>query len=186
MRGDTRIPSFTSSSAAIRSSPHVRFAAAVSAMIVCNPAGTRGRLRDRDLRRRNNWNPFRCQRINVSGLTTVRTRRHSISRDSATRTIRVALSARLGRVFRSTYNASCLRGNRFSPTELARLEHRRCEPHDVAENADDRGHVEARSRLGHPRMLPRTRQSRLAPAADAFLAHRATEFRLDGLLRITR
>src|SRR5262249_32797821 len=39
---------------------------------------------------------------------------------SPTSVSRVALSARLGRIFRSTYNASCLRRNRFSATRWAR------------------------------------------------------------------
>jgi hypothetical protein len=43
VRGETRIPSFTSSSEAIRSSPHVQIAAAIAAINRWRLAGTRGR-----------------------------------------------------------------------------------------------------------------------------------------------
>ena len=56
---------------AIRSSPHVRFAAAIVAINCCTSAGTRGRPRDLDFQRQNRRNPFRCQRISVSGFTMI-------------------------------------------------------------------------------------------------------------------
>jgi len=114
VRGDTRIPSFTSSSDAIRSSPHVRFAPAMSAIKSRRSAGNRGRPRGIDFHRQNSRNPLRCHRMSVSGFTTVRSRRQSMSRDSATSVIRVASSARRGLTCRSKYNANCLRRNRFS------------------------------------------------------------------------
>lgn len=66
---------------------------------------------------------FRCHRISVSGFTTVRTERQSINRESATRVIRVASSARRALTLRSRYNANCLRKNRFSAARYA------CERH---------------------------------------------------------
>ncbi len=113
------MPSFSSSSLAIRSSPHVRFAATISPISRCRSGGIRGRPRGRDCRRQNNRKPLRCQRTSVSGFTTVRTRRHSISRDKATSTIRVASSARRGFAWRSMYNASCFRRNKFSAASWA-------------------------------------------------------------------
>ena len=113
------MPSFNRSSDAIRSSPHVRFAVAMSAISRCRSAGNRGRPRGLDFHRQNNWKPFRCHRMSVSGLTTINRRRHSISRDSATSAIRVASSARRGFACRSTYNASCFLRNRFSAASWA-------------------------------------------------------------------
>ena len=114
VRGDIEMPSFNSSSAAIRSSPHVRFAVAISAINCCRFTGIRGRPRGRDFQRQNRRNPWRCQGTSVSGCTTVRMSRESIIRESTTRVTRVALSARRGLTFRSRYNASCLRRKRFS------------------------------------------------------------------------
>jgi len=120
VRGDTRIPSFTSSSDAIRSWPHPRFAAAMSAINCRRSAGNRGRPRGLDFHRQNSRNPFRCHRMSVSGFTTVRSRRRSISRDSAASVTRVASSARRGFTCRSTYNANSLRRKRFSAARCAR------------------------------------------------------------------
>jgi len=119
VRGDTRIPSFKSSSDAIRSSPQVRFAAAMSAIKCRRSAGNRGRPRGIDFHRQNSRNPLRCHRMSVSGFTTVRSRRQSMRRDSATSAIRVASSARRGLTRRSRYNANCLRRNRFSAASCA-------------------------------------------------------------------
>ena len=49
VRGEIRIPSLTRGSAAIRSSPQVRFAAAIVAINCCKSAGIVGRLGDHDL-----------------------------------------------------------------------------------------------------------------------------------------
>ena len=70
-RGDTRIPSFTRSSAASRSSPHVRFAAAIVAMSCCKSTVIGSRPGARDVQCQNNRNPFRCHQMSVSGCTTV-------------------------------------------------------------------------------------------------------------------
>ena len=88
--------------------------------------------------------------MSVSGLTTVRTRRQSISRDSATTAMRVASSARRGLTFRSRYNANCLRRNRFLGGELgAWAQHRRHESENVTRDAQDRADVETTTGLGH-------------------------------------
>src|SRR5262245_58922724 len=51
VRGETRIPSFTRSSAAIRSSPHVRLATAIVLISRCRSAGIGGRPGARDFQR---------------------------------------------------------------------------------------------------------------------------------------
>jgi hypothetical protein len=55
----------------MRSSPHVRFAAAIVAMSCYRSAGIGGRPGAHDFQRQNNRNLFRCQRMSVSGFTTV-------------------------------------------------------------------------------------------------------------------
>jgi hypothetical protein len=114
------MPSLTRSSAAIRSSPQVRFAAAIVAIDCCKSVGIGGRPGARDFQRQNNRNPFRCQRMSVSAFTTVSKWRHSRKRDKPTRMIRVASLARRGFTSRSRYNASCFRRNRFSAASWAR------------------------------------------------------------------
>ena len=99
--------------------PTLRFAAAMSAIKCRRSAGNRGRPRGIDFHCQNSRNPLRCHRMSVSGFTTVRSRRQSIRRDSATSAIRVASSARRGLTFRSRYNANCLRRNRFSAASCA-------------------------------------------------------------------
>jgi serine/threonine protein kinase len=64
-------------------------------------------------------NPFRCHRMRISGFTTDSTCRQSTSHDKATM-MRVPSSARRGFTCRSTYNANCLRRNRFSAASWAR------------------------------------------------------------------
>lgn len=114
VRGETPIPSFRRNSAAIRSSPHVLFAAAIVSISFCRFPGIGGLPGARDLQRQKTGIPFGCQPISVCGLTTVSSCRHSRNRDNATSVIRVALSARRGFACRSTYNANCFRSNRFS------------------------------------------------------------------------
>jgi hypothetical protein len=53
----------------MRSSPHVRFAAAIVAISRCTSGEIAGRPGVRDFQRQNSWNPFRCHRISVSGFT---------------------------------------------------------------------------------------------------------------------
>ncbi len=70
--------------AAIRSSPRVRFAVAISAISRWSCSGIRERPQRRDVQRQNSRKPCRCHRTSGSGCTTERMRRHSISRASAT------------------------------------------------------------------------------------------------------
>jgi len=77
VRGEIRIPIFSKSSLAMRSSPQVGLCVAISTINFRTLAGTLGRPLDRDFHFQNTRNPFQCQRINVSGLTTVRASRHS-------------------------------------------------------------------------------------------------------------
>lgn len=114
------MPHLSRSSAAIRSSPYVTLFAAMSAINFCRSAGIRGRPRAFDFHLQNSRKPFRCQRISVSGLTTVRASRHANILESKTRVNFVAAFARRGLALRSRYNANCLRRKRFS----AAREHR--------------------------------------------------------------
>ena len=75
VRGETLIPSFSLSSLAIRSSLQVMLSAAMARMSSRIFLGSGGRPDGFDLYRQNNRNPFRCQRIIVSGLTTTRASR---------------------------------------------------------------------------------------------------------------
>jgi hypothetical protein len=94
VRADTRIPSFSSNSLAMRSSPHYEgFSFAIRRINARNSAEIGGRPR-RDFMRQNNFQPARCQRISVSGRTTVSAPRQSKSCDSRVRAIRVAGSTR--------------------------------------------------------------------------------------------
>ena len=105
VRGETRMPSFTRSSAAIRSSPQVRLASAMVAFNARSSAGIAGRPGLLDFHRQNTLKPFRCQRRSVSGFTIVSRRRQSTKRDNATSTMRVASSSRRGFTCRSRYSA---------------------------------------------------------------------------------
>jgi hypothetical protein len=88
------MPNLSRSSAAIRSSPQVTLLADMSAISFCRSAGIRGRPRAFDFNLQNSRKPFRCQRIKVSGLTTVRASRHANSLESNTRVNLAAASAR--------------------------------------------------------------------------------------------
>src|SRR5262245_25389507 len=65
----------------MRSSPHVGLFVAISTINFCTSAGTRGRPRGRDFHFQSLRNPLRCQRISVSGWTTVRAFRQSKKRE---------------------------------------------------------------------------------------------------------
>lgn len=67
-----------------------------------------------DFQRQNSRNPLRCQRMKVSGLTTISDIRQSNSRLTVTISHLVASSARCGLTFLSSKSASCFRRNRFS------------------------------------------------------------------------
>ena len=118
VRGEIRMPSLTRSSAANRSSPHVRFAAAILPINCCKSMGIGGRPGVRDFQRHHNRNPLRCQRMSVSGFTTVSRGRHSINHDKAARVMRAASSARRGFACRHSYNANCFRRIRFFRRKL--------------------------------------------------------------------
>ena len=94
IRGEIRIPTFSSSSAAMRSSPQAGLSLAISTISFWSSAGIRGRPRGRDFHFQNSRKPCRCQRTNVSGLTIVRACRQGKSLESNTR---VNLAAALGR-----------------------------------------------------------------------------------------
>lgn len=94
VQGDTRIPSFSSNTLAIRS-PHDGFSFAIRRISARNSAGIGGRP-DRDFILQNSLQPARCQRISVAGLTTVSASRQSNRSDKKLRPIRVATSIRRG------------------------------------------------------------------------------------------
>jgi len=71
VRGETRIPSFTNSSLAIRSSPQSRFSVAILRISARSAAEIGGRP-GRDLNRHSSRHPARCHRIRVAGYTTTR------------------------------------------------------------------------------------------------------------------
>ena len=96
MRGETASPSLSDSSFAIRSSPHVGLARAIATISCWRFLGIRGRPRGRDVQRQKSRQPARCQRINVSGCTTVSTAFQSMTRARSTNATRVAGSARRG------------------------------------------------------------------------------------------
>jgi hypothetical protein len=73
-----------------------------------------------DFQRQNSRNPLRCQRMNVSGLTTTSDVRQSNSRLTVTISHLVASSARCGLILRSWKGASCFRRNRFSAAKALR------------------------------------------------------------------
>ena len=118
VRGEIRIPIFNRSSFAIGSSPQVQLFVAISAINFRTATGTRGRPLDRDFHFQNKRNPFRCQRIRVSGFTTNSASRHSKNLESLAIVKRIASLARRGFCFRSTYRASCLRRNKFSAASV--------------------------------------------------------------------
>ena len=75
---------------------------------------TCGRPADRDFHFQNKRKPCRCQRISVSGFTTMRASRHSKNLESWAIVNRMGSLARRGFCLRSMYRPNCLRRNRFS------------------------------------------------------------------------
>jgi hypothetical protein len=102
VRGDTRRPSLSRSSLAIRSCPHVGFSQAIRRIRACRSAGSGGRP-DCDFRRQNRRNPWRGHRVKVCGCTMRKACRQSHQRESQTIAIRVAVIARRGLILRSSY-----------------------------------------------------------------------------------
>src|SRR5580700_9137780 len=70
VRGDTRRPSLSSNSLAIRSSPHEGLSPAILRIRRWSSGGIRGRP-DWHFRGQKNWKPLRCQPMKVLGVTTV-------------------------------------------------------------------------------------------------------------------
>ena len=113
VRGETWIPTFSSSSLAMRSLPQRGFSRAMRRMRRCSSAGIAGRP-GREFRRHSSFQALRCQRSHVSGRTTTNASRQSKSRDSRTRRSRVTGFIRCGLTLRSTYRLGCRRRKRFS------------------------------------------------------------------------
>ena len=113
VRGETRVPSFTNSSLAIRSSPQSGFSVAILRISARSSPESGGRP-GRDLNRHSSLHPARCHRIIVAGRTTTRALRHSNSLASTAKLTRLAGSRRRGRAPRSRNNANWRRRNRFS------------------------------------------------------------------------
>src|SRR5215831_19080589 len=120
VRGETRIPSFSFSSLAMRSSPQVAFSAAISRISRRRSLGRRGRPMGLDFQRQNSRNPWRCQRMSVDALTFTSASRHGNMRLKVAIIQRVESLARRGLTWRSWKSASCLRRKRFSAASARR------------------------------------------------------------------
>ena len=116
------MPSFSDSSSAILSSPHVGFSRAIWRTSSRIFFGSAGRPRLRDLHRQNILNAVRCHLRNVSGFTITNASRQSKSRPKATIVARIAAVVFRGLALRSWNRASCLRRKRFSAIRAARDE----------------------------------------------------------------
>ena len=113
VRGETRIPSLTRSSWAIRSSPHTGFSEAIVRISSRSSAGIGGRP-SLHLNRQNSRHPIRCQRMMVFGRTITTAFCQSNKRVRSARLIRVTESTRRGLIPRSMYWASCFLRTKFS------------------------------------------------------------------------
>ena len=113
VRGETRIFSFTSSSLAMRSSPHSGFSCAILRINARNSTGFGGRP-VLHLYRQKRRHPSRCQRKMVAGRTRITASRQSKSLVNSARLTRVNASTFRTLTPRSTYFASCRRRTRFS------------------------------------------------------------------------
>jgi hypothetical protein len=118
VRGDTRSPSLSSNSLAIRSSPQDGLSCAMVRMRARSSAGIGGRP-GRDFQRQNRRKPSRCHRTKVRGCTTTSASLQSKSLDSSTSATRNGASGRRGFRFRSRYIANCFRRKRFSAASEA-------------------------------------------------------------------
>ena len=99
-RGDTWRASFSSSSLAIRSSPHEGLSRAIFQMSRWSSTWI-GRRPPSDFQRQKWRKPLRCQATKVLGLTKVRASRQLKQRLSSTSVRRVGLSARRALTLRS-------------------------------------------------------------------------------------
>src|SRR5579862_4710270 len=120
VRGETRMPSLTSNSLAIRSSPQVGLSRSIPRISSLRFLGNGGRPRRRDFHRHNIRKAVRCHLRNVSGLTITSAHRQSKNRASATIAKRVAGVVLRLFVLRSWNRASCFRRKRFSAMRAAR------------------------------------------------------------------
>jgi hypothetical protein len=101
VRGEIRIPSFNLNSFAMRSCPQIGLSAAIFRIKFLMSFGTHCLPLGFDFYRQKSRNPLRCQRTNVSGLTTTSALRQSNRRLRCAINQRVESSARWGRIFRS-------------------------------------------------------------------------------------
>src|SRR5664279_2676651 len=83
VRGETKMPSFSESSSATRSSPQVTFSLTMRAISWRMSFGSGGRP-PRDFQRQYNLKVLRCQRMKVVGVTTVSASFQAKSRDQST------------------------------------------------------------------------------------------------------
>jgi len=120
VRGDTRIPSFSVSSLAMRPSPQVGLSAAICRINSWICSGNRGRPSGLDCQRQNRGKPLPRQRMSVSGFTYTSASRCWNIRLRSAITHRVESSARRGLTLRSWKSASCLRRKRFSAARAPR------------------------------------------------------------------
>jgi hypothetical protein len=128
VRGETRIPSFSFNSFAMRSSPQIGFSAAIFQIRSRRSLGKRGLPVGLDFQRQKSRNPLRCQRSSVSGFTLINASRHWNIRLRVAIIHRVESLARRGLTFRSWKSASCFRRKRFSAARALRSEHKnRCQ-----------------------------------------------------------
>ena len=95
------MPSFNDYSSAIRSSPQIGLAAAISRIKSRRFLGKDGRPGFRDFQRQNARNAVRCHPMKVAGFTTTRTSRQSKNRAKANMDSRVDAEAFRGRTLRS-------------------------------------------------------------------------------------
>src|SRR5499427_595852 len=120
VRGETRIPSFSFNSLAMRSSPQVTFSAAICRINCRRFFGKQGLPVGFDFQRQNSRNPLRCQRMSVSAWTFTSAPRHGNMRLSVAIIQREESLARRGLTLRSWKSASCLRRKRFSAAKARR------------------------------------------------------------------
>jgi hypothetical protein len=90
VRGERRICSLSQSSSAIRSSPQVRFSAAIRRIKRRTSADIAGRPTGLDFQRQKRRNAVRCHPIKVAGLTITKALRQSKKRASLDKTNRSA------------------------------------------------------------------------------------------------
>ncbi len=98
VRGETRMPSFSQSSSATRSSPQVMFSLTIRAMSWRMSLGSGGRP-PRDFQRQYSLKALRCRRTKVAGVTMASASFQSKSRDQSTSDNRAASVRRRGRIW---------------------------------------------------------------------------------------